>query len=534
MCQLDHNRVGFVAMPHMPLESRPFGSEAVYLRDIQRHQSFNCFIQSSRATAESTHNSVVSKANNASPKLAHIALLHFHPAVVDYWKSVGLNHKMPTTMPKQYNHGSTRLPSCTAMPNEVLVVPSVTIEELETELSRREFQQPHKRVRLHAGLAPLSAPPPSTEATSVPAVGNVVEVAQDGGYRLNDEEERKLHSLNELTLPQAASILADADSELSSQSVKLERLQEENYALKKRVQELEARIKFTSVASLSRFLICTDSWHELNPSAAHLLFGFSTWKETKLYISALFGVSPPTANASVLPTAPLSPFEEILLTKMRFRKRMDLDMLALIWGKFASTVGRIIRHRAKEWGDAGKDLSILDVTPEYLQVDLPEEYRDSTVFSKTCALVDGKCYKTNTFRKSSALSRAQYCSKVEWSALLSLNWQTPSGLSVEHTPPYLGRTTETALAKLWGSYAGTVPTLAEADPAVVSLPLCNSKAVGSADRKRSVRSAIAAAQTLPPGGAQHEEGQADGNRLGDHAGEEEDQTSDLTARLAEL
>lgn len=38
-----------------------------------------------------------------------------------------------------------------------------------------------------------------------------------------------------------------------------------------------------------------------------------------------------------------------------------------------------------------------------------------------------------------------------------ITWSTPAGLTVEHTPLFMGRATESAIVSLWGSHHSTVP-----------------------------------------------------------------------------
>lgn len=236
-------------------------------------------------------------------------------------------------------------------------------------------------------------------------------------------------------------------------------------------------------------------------------------------MKALFGVEPPAAPVN--PASPLTVCEELLATKMRFRKRFGLFLLAIIWGKGEKTMGRIVRARAPEWGEAGQDLSILDLPLSYLAADLPQEYLDSAILNRTSGLVDGKCYKTNTFRKNSALSRAQHANKVEWSALLSLNWQTPSGLSVEHTAAFLGRASETALVKLWGSHSGEVPSTVVSCDADSMTMLCNPRCSSSRKHAPRVRHDTIPAMPSPPLEQEHEvnpdhHDTEDGDDDGDH------------------
>ena len=54
-----------------------------------------------------------------------------------------------------------------------------------------------------------------------------------------------------------------------------------------------------------------------------------------------------------------------------------------------------------------------------------------------------------------------------------ITWSTPAGLTVEHSPLYMARATETAIVSLCGSYHSTVPL--SKVPDIRPPPLCNVK-----------------------------------------------------------
>lgn len=55
------------------------------------------------------------------------------------------------------------------------------------------------------------------------------------------------------------------------------------------------------------------------------------------------------------------------------------------------------------------------------------------------------------------MKRAIWSDKVHHAAACIITWSTPTGLTVEHTPLFMGRATESAIVSLWGSYDSTVP-----------------------------------------------------------------------------
>jgi hypothetical protein len=135
-------------------------------------------------------------------------------------------------------------------------------------------------------------------------------------------------------------------------------------------------------------------------------------------------------------------------------------------------IGRLVNFRAREWGEGGMDLNILDITKEYIDIEMPQEYID-TGFNDVGTPVDGKNNNTDTYRLESALSRAQCSSKKHSSACRTMGYLTPAGLTVEHTPAYWARASETALEALWGSHRGMTPDreMDELGEPVTMLPL---------------------------------------------------------------
>ena len=76
---------------------------------------------------------------------------------------------------------------------------------------------------------------------------------------------------------------------------------------------------------------------------------------------------------------------------------------------------------------------------------------------EVAVLVDGKDFMINDPKKNSAIKRATWSDKVHHTAGRLITWSTPAGLTVEVTPFYLGRATESAIVALWGSHYGIVP-----------------------------------------------------------------------------
>ena len=200
---------------------------------------------------------------------------------------------------------------------------------------------------------------------------------------------------------------------------------------------------------LTRRGFISKEWHRNNSNAARHFFGFKTFKELVYYLHALFDVLPPDDPQTIMKDTPILPFEKYLMGFMRIHTGMTVESIAAIWGRDGTTTGRIITDAVKVIGDAGKDLSILDITAEYLEKTIPQQYVDEGM-ERCCAVPDGKDFKIYTTRKNTLYTRASYSDKVHASAVRCISWSTPHGLSFEHTDLFLGRVSEKKLVELWG------------------------------------------------------------------------------------
>ena len=138
-------------------------------------------------------------------------------------------------------------------------------------------------------------------------------------------------------------------------------------------------------SGLTRYNLTNPEWHASHPSAAKHLFGFATWHETVMHVWALWPhLEPPTTLCS--PSSPITPFEKCLLTKVRFRRALPHALLSFMFGRHPSRVSLYIAEWAPKWGEAGEDLSILDITPEYLEATCPQKYKDEGLHNvRTCS-----------------------------------------------------------------------------------------------------------------------------------------------------
>lgn len=214
---------------------------------------------------------------------------------------------------------------------------------------------------------------------------------------------------------------------------------------------------------LSRYTLFNDEWHSNNSDAANHFYGFSTWDETKNYVTALFPNLVTTDVSAITNESltklkdgkestnlPLSEFEHCLIAKIYFHAIPVRRRLAHVVGVSERQMGRIIKRWAPRWGKVGEQLSILVINEDYLQQEQPAEYA-ALGFEKVGALFDGKDYLVQVKRTNDKMRRSQMSSKMHAAAARDITWTTPMGLCFEHTKLFGGRISEQKLVELWGS-----------------------------------------------------------------------------------
>ena len=135
------------------------------------------------------------------------------------------------------------------------------------------------------------------------------------------------------------------------------------------------------------------------------------------------------------------------MTLMKFRRRMSNQILAAIWNRGRTTVGKYVLEWSVRWGRAAENMTDLDLSTEYLHAERPQIFSDADQ-KDVAVLVDGKDFMINDPKKNSAIKRATWSDKVHHSAGRLITWSTPAGLIVEVTPLFLGRATESAIVSL--------------------------------------------------------------------------------------
>mmetsp|Transcript_2942 Transcript_2942/g.5000 ORF Transcript_2942/g.5000 Transcript_2942/m.5000 type:complete len:493 (+) Transcript_2942:257-1735(+) len=176
-------------------------------------------------------------------------------------------------------------------------------------------------------------------------------------------------------------------------------------------------------------------------------------------MKALFGVQLPELPCTR--DAPISEFEQLLITRIRMKRHFDLFLLGAIYNQPSELIGKIVNMRAQDWGELGMDLSILDIDTEYLRQELPTEYVTCGM-TNICALVDEK--------------------EANMSNIRTISYQTPMGLSFENIGAYWAHGAANGLIKMWGTPRGLktpeVEFIAGSDTETVApLPLCPSRAL---------------------------------------------------------
>jgi hypothetical protein len=213
---------------------------------------------------------------------------------------------------------------------------------------------------------------------------------------------------------------------------------------------------------LSRVSLTSDNWHNKYNATVNIL-GFSSLAEAKTVVKDLFpwvdtelvgklvirSRGKTKGKPTMMPIG-LTDFEQCLATKMFMQSIPQRQRLATIWGVGPSTMGRYLKEWLPYWGKAGEFLSILHITPDYLESERPDEYYREGL-EDVGSLVDGKDFLIEVKRKDKAIQRIQISSKVNAAAARCLTWSTPMGLVHEYTKLFGGRVPETTLVRLWGS-----------------------------------------------------------------------------------
>lgn len=368
-------------------------------------------------------------------------------------------------------------------------LPNQTVEDVQGLLSRKE----NERFAHTAGLAtPARGVAHRISSSSKVAVRQAI-AFQEAERVLSAEKDRKQQLINaddikiksSLTDRQAKyfkriqkenkGILVELQKKLAESEAKCDllegRLSEEKDASSDMSAKHDSDIKEQYSSGLQRRLILSDNWHASNPLICGHIFGFHSFEEFKVYCKCLFPeiiLSYGNQQSDLI-----TEWEKCAMVKLRMRRSTTLQMIGSIWSRNRNSVAAYMSEWAPRWEVVGSYLSELDLTQEYLDSERPKIFTDADQVD-VAILVDGKDFMIDDPKKNSALKRAVWSDKVHHAAGRLITWSTPSGLTVEHTPLYMGRATESSIVALWGSYHGVVPL--DKVPEIRPDPLRNEKA----------------------------------------------------------
>ena len=270
--------------------------------------------------------------------------------------------------------------------------------------------------------------------------------------RKSDKESEITTLLNMTTDGQK--LMKKSVSEVKLLKRKLEESMVTNRMLHEKKEDAEKELKRMSDMisdSIIRSNIVCPTWHESHPKFVPYWLGFISYSEFTIYHQCLW---PDISTVVDVKDGYITEFEKSIITKMFFRKGLEFELIGHIWGR--SNIGRYVKSWAPLWGEAGANLSILDINESILRSLTPEDFINGCT-DKVCGLVDGKDFKTETIRTHSGITRAGHSNKVNCSALRVLSWVLNNGLNVERSEPYLGRASETHIVQVLGSHSGEVP-----------------------------------------------------------------------------
>ena len=211
------------------------------------------------------------------------------------------------------------------------------------------------------------------------------------------------------------------------------------------------------MGGLNRANLFNKKFHKKYPGASKCLWGFESYKETLVMVECLFEDVDVSHTPSFKTSGDdklafdnhLTPLEQCLICKLFFRRDLNEEFIALIFGKHRTTIGKVLKKWAPRWGKAGEQLSILDVTKEYLDGEEPE--RSKLVGVTNVVTVDGTDTTVEKNRKDPTAAALEYGSKNKCLGTRSLNWATATCLAIEHTKEFCARASEKAVYDLHGS-----------------------------------------------------------------------------------
>lgn len=291
---------------------------------------------------------------------------------------------------------------------------------------------------------------------------------------VEDEEKKKLQDRIDQLEEQLVKLRRDNRSlqrTANRRKVKVHSVLDEIEELRKKREELytledvtEMLVRFGGVNRINLF---NKDFHAKYPGAAKCLWGANTYDELITLVECAFPdvkidnaptIHPPSKKPSKKRKSPTplpdadyftTPLERCLVCRLFFRLNLSEEFIALLFGKHRTTIGNILKEWAPRWGKFGEQISILDITEDYLTKEEPQ--RSTIVGVQKTINVDGTDTKIETSRKDATSKAIAFGAKNDDFCARSLNWATPTCLTFEHTPQFLARASEKAINEEWGS-----------------------------------------------------------------------------------
>ena len=273
-------------------------------------------------------------------------------------------------------------------------------------------------------------------------------------------------SKSEEDLKHVQTLVADDNNVQQSQNEEIENAHAEAKVddLKQQVKQLRHQMRkkvdiiaesFLSGPGLNYYQLSSDAWHAKHPDAAQKLFGLGSWRETKAYIVVLFGddMHPPDPKrfGEYFPQVPpMTEFEKCLMTRFYACTGQPTQfMVEYLTPLKRSATSLFLRRWFKKWGEAGKQLSQLPITEEFVKKVYPQSYMDAFgEDEKIFGVLDGKDWPCENCPTNSAIQRLLRSHKISHAGFRNLTWTLPHGLSFLHSPLFLARISERRIVEL--------------------------------------------------------------------------------------
>jgi len=218
-------------------------------------------------------------------------------------------------------------------------------------------------------------------------------------------------------------------------------------------------VLISNAGGISRLTIFNDEWHANHSDAARLLWGYNSWKETKLYVNVFFKGEvdvnyDPSANIRsskegdlIIPA--LTAFERCMACRMFFHVFAHEQIIAVCFDRHRTRIGQILKEWAPKWADVGVDLSCLDITSDYLFKEVPD--RNINLGKPRLVFVDGKDWLISPKRNDTTVEKMSFSSKTDSTSTRGLTMSTAGGLVFEWSPLFGGRGGERKIIEFMGS-----------------------------------------------------------------------------------